>query len=108
MVFQDVIQFPSHMKKVRSQALCPDVNVLMQSERLFSNAIGDTDSNRNYIFQTGKTFFAKLYGGKQMKITSMNELRFQLFTSRKAKAPAIKNLPPTDEALEHHIMRAHL
>ena len=43
-----------------------------------------------------------------MKITSVNELRFQLFTTRKAKAPAIKNLPPTDEALEHHLMRAHL
>ena len=80
----------------------------MQSERLFFNAVGDIDSNRNYIFQTGKTFFAKSYGGKPMKITSMNELRFQLFTFRKAKAPAIKNLPPTDEALEHHLMRAHL
>ena len=80
----------------------------MQSETLFFNAIGDIDSNRNDIFQTGKTFFAKLYGGKQMRITSMNELRFQLFTSRKAKAPAIKKLPPSDEALEQHLMRAHL
>ena len=76
MLFQDVIQFPTHFGKGKTQALCPDA-----------------------------TFFAKLYGGKQMKITSMNELRFQLFTSRKAKAPAIKNLPPT---LKHHLMRAHL
>ena len=79
----DSVSFPYGKGKVTS------VNVLMQRERIFFNAIGDIDSNRNDIFQTGKTFFAKLYGGKQMKITSMNELRFQLFTSRKAKAPAI-------------------
>ena len=73
----------------------------MQREKLFFNAVGDIDS-RNDIFQTGKTYFAKLYGGKQMKITSMIELRFQLFTPRKKRLQSKICLQQT------HLMRAHL
>ena len=73
----------------------------MQSEKLFFNAIGDIKSNRNYIFQSGKTFFAKLYGASEA-----NEDNF----IERVEVPVVhlsKKLA-SEEALEHHLMRAHL
>ena len=72
----DSVSFPYGKGKVTS------LNVLMQSERLFLMQLVILTVTEMIFFRQEKHFFfAKLYGGKQMKITSINKLRFQLFTS---------------------------
>ena len=81
MLFQGVIQFPYHMEKVRSQ----DLMSRCKAKSYFSMQLVILRVTE-MILQSGKTFYAKLYGSKQMIITSLNELRFQLFTSRKTSS----------------------
>ena len=67
--------------------------------------IGEISSSKQDVIDVGKTFFAHLYGSNES--STMNSLRHKIFLSSKS-APEIKTLPPTDEALTYHILRAHV
>ena len=66
---------------------------------------GEISTDKKDLIAAGRRFFCRLYGQKQT--TTMNKLRYKLFAGKKS-TPKVKTLPPTDEALEAHILRAHL
>ena len=57
------------------------------------------------LLKTGQMFFAALYG--QSKCTSLNVVRYMIYTKKKGKPPLVKSLPPTDKNLLLHMLRAH-
>ena len=98
----DSVSYPFKKGKVTA------VHVLMKNSNLQLNKIGDTETPKQVMLNTGKAFFVKLYSGKLFKDMQINDLRYKLFTSKTDRTLPIKTLPPTEEALEHHILRAHL
>lgn len=81
------------------------LKLLQRNNDLHLEIIGNQNSSDTEVYETGRSFFNKLYGCNGSK--TMNELRFVCFTKRRS-TPKIKSLPPTDEALRNHLMRAHL
>ena len=67
--------------------------------------LGEGEATPTEIQQATRAFFLQLYG--QPKSSSMNEARYNIFRSRK-KPPPLKKLPPTDNNLALHGLRAHL
>ena len=67
--------------------------------------LGREDATLDQIKKTAEEFFRALYG--QKKAASLNDARCRVYKSRK-KNPALKNLPPTDQNLLLHTLRAHL
>ena len=55
---------------------------------------------------TGRKFICALYG--QQEGTRMSVARHRLYTRRSGKLMKIMSLPPTEENLNLHILRAHL
>ena len=41
------------------------------------------------------------------KCTSLNVIRYMIYTKKKGKSPLVKSLPPTDKNLLRHMLRAH-
>ena len=57
------------------------------------------------LLKTGQTFFAALHG--QPKCTSLNTVRYTIYTKNKGNPPLAKSLPPTDKNVLRHILRIH-
>ncbi|MCG7883058.1 MAG: hypothetical protein JAY96_15870 [Candidatus Thiodiazotropha endolucinida] len=67
--------------------------------------IGDVGTTRPDLMTAAMPFFIALYG--QPQGTSMESVRFTLFTKKK-RNPKVMSLPPTSANLMQHILRAHL
>ena len=67
--------------------------------------LGREDATLDQIIKTAEEFYRVLYG--QKKAASLNDARCRVYKSRK-KPPALKNLPPTDQNVLLHTLRAHL
>ena len=57
------------------------------------------------LAETGQTFFSTLYG--QPKCTSLNAVRYTIYTKKKGKPQLVMSLPLTDKNLLLHMLRAH-
>ncbi len=73
--------------------------------------LGNTDQNNDAILLQCMAFIAACYGYPNE--TDMSSLRFKVWTNKMANhkinaAPKLKVLPPTKEAFEQHVRRAHL
>ena len=69
------------------------------------DVLGAPDISQGQLKATAGAFFLALYG--QKKTDSLNSARYKMYTSRK-KPPPLKKLPPTDNHLQLHVLRAHL
>ena len=67
--------------------------------------LGEPDIIQGQLKATAGAFFLALYG--QKKTDSLNSARYKMYMSRK-KPPPLKKLPPTDNNLQLHVLRAHL
>ena len=67
--------------------------------------LGQPEATHAQLKATADSFFLPLYG--QQSCTTMNEARARFYRSRK-KPPPLKKLPPTDDNLQMHVLRAHL
>ena len=81
------------------------VKLLLKSDDLGLNILGETKTPGPDIVQVGSKLFAELYGAKAP--TTMNKLRYKLF-SKSPDVPNIRSLPPTDESLQLHLKRCLL
>lgn len=79
---------------------------LMKKSKLDLSAIGEANTSEEQLLTAGCHLFCLLYG-IDAPIT-MNELRYTIFTTKREKCSNLRLLPPTDEALSHHMQRAHL
>lgn len=79
-------------------------------EKVPLHLIGDKDSAMDLVIQEGKKFVASCYGQHD---ESSSKNRRSIWVNKtdgakkSAKPPALKNLPPTNEALILNIKRAH-
>ena len=69
------------------------------------DVLGEPDISQGQLKATAGAFFLALYG--QKKTDSLNSARYKMYMSRK-KPPPLKKLPPTDNNLQLHFLRAHL
>ena len=69
------------------------------------DVLGEPDISQGQLKATAGAFFPALYG--QKKTDSLNSARYKMYMSRK-KPPSFKKLPPTDNNLQLHVLRAHL
>ena len=67
--------------------------------------VGEETAILEDLLKTGQTFFAALHG--QPKSTSLNTVRYTIYTKKKGNPPLAKSLPPTDKNLLRHILRTH-
>ena len=67
--------------------------------------LGEPEATHAQLKATADSFFLPFYG--QQSCTTMNEARARFFRSSK-KPPPLKKLPPTDDNLQMHVLRAHL
>jgi hypothetical protein len=81
------------------------LNILMKHDNLGLECFGEEGTTKEEIIEVGSRYFSYLYGATTQK--TMNFLRHKNFVSSKT-TPAIKTLPPTDEALKQHLLRCHL
>lgn len=70
------------------------------------NVLGEMDSTHAALMETGKHFFAAIYG--QPPGSSMSEARYKMYSRKKGKPMRIMALPPTESNLLFHVRRAHL
>ena len=68
-------------------------------------AFGESDADRDTLVEAGNNFIYCLYKDDNRGLT-MNQTRHYLFCSKK-DTPKIQSLPPTDDALLQHFLRAH-
>ena len=86
------------------------VKLLLKSDDLGLNILGETTTPGPDIVQIGSKLFAELhvYGARAARApTTINKLCYKLF-SKSQHVPNIRSLPPTDESLDLHLKRAHL
>ena len=69
------------------------------------DVLGEPDISQGQLKATAGAFFLALYG--QKKTDSLNSARYKMYMSQK-KPPPLKKLPPTDNNLQLHVLRAHL
>ncbi len=69
-------------------------------------ALGELDATHAQLMEVGQSFICALYGQKQG--TSMCEARYQLYSRKSGKLLKLMALPPTEQNLFLHILRAHL
>ena len=69
------------------------------------DVLGEPDISQGQLKATAGAFFLALY--RQKKTDSLNSSRYKMYMSRK-KPPPLKKLPPTDNNLQLHVLRAHL
>ena len=58
---------------------------------------GELNATISDVMCTGCRIFGRLYGAKCDTTTTMNALRYKIFSTR-LKVPSLKSLPPTDES----------
>ena len=69
------------------------------------DVLGEPDISQGQLKATAGAFFLALYGQKETD--SLNSARYKMYMSRK-KPPPLKKLPPADNNLQLHVIRAHL
>ena len=67
--------------------------------------VGEETATLEDLLKTGQTFFAALHG--QSKCTSLNAVRYTIYSKKKGKPTLVKSLLPTDKNLLLHMLRAH-
>lgn len=66
------------------------------------------NSTRDEIFSQGIKFFLEVFNSKKKNITTLNELRYDMFNAKAAVSSTfLKNLPPTDNAAKFHLLRTY-
>ena len=85
------------------------VKCLKEGYRL--NYLGHMNMKQSNLFVEATTFIAACYGSKERK--NMTAVRFEIWSQKMAHkritaAPSLKTLPPTTEAFEEHVIRAHV
>lgn len=95
----DTVSYPFGKGKVTA------VN-LMKKGKLDLSILGEPSTSEDELMSAGHHLFCSLYGLDAS--TPMTELRYTLFTTRMEKCSNLRLLPPTDDALCHHMKRAHL
>lgn len=70
------------------------------------SALGEINASNAELMDAGLAFFCALYG--QSQGTTMSVARYQLYTKKSCKRFKIMSLPPTEQNLFLHILRAHL
>ena len=86
------------------------VKPLNVAEKIPLKHVGEKSAEIKEVVDEGKRFVAKCYG--QVNVSSSKNRRAMWIAKtdgakKSAKPPALKSLPPTDEALEVNIKRAH-
>ena len=99
----DSVSYPFGKGKITAVNLMNDSTLVLLLQKL-----GNVNCDIGEVLESGKAFFMRLYGGKKLTQLTINQLRYKLFTKRTDKTPKIKTLPPTEDALKHHILRPHL
>ena len=69
------------------------------------SVVGEETATLEDLLKTGQTFFATLYGQPQR--TSLNAVRYTIYTKKKGKPQLVMSLPLTDKNLLLHMLRAH-
>ena len=95
----DTVPYPFNKGKVAA------LNVLKAGN--FPNVfdtLGEEGVSPDSVRETGRQFFAALYS--QPSTVTMNEARHRIYTRKKGKPIRIMALPPTDDNLDFHVMRA--
>ena len=74
-------------------------------------ALGRTDSHIDNVIQEATAFMAACYGSTKMN--NMSDVRVNVWSMKTVRqkataAPQLKNLPPTTEAFELNVRRAHI
>ena len=72
--------------------------------------LGDSSASLSDVIEEGKRFIAKCYAQTSVSSSTNRQSIWMAKTQRSkvsAKPPALKSLPPTDEALELNIKRSH-
>ena len=69
------------------------------------NVLAEETATEAALHEMGTEFFCALYGLSNSM--SMNAARYAIYSMNKSKPPQIKALPPTDENLCYHMLRAH-
>ena len=96
----DTVSYPFGKGKVSA------INVMMKHDNLDLTPVGQPNTSEEVLMETGRRLFCLLYGVKIC--TTMAEVCHMLFTTKREKCSNLHSLPPTDEALTHHMKRAHL
>ena len=96
----DTVSYPSNKVKLTPLSKLREGNF----PELYS-VVGEETATLEDLLKTGQTFFAALYG--QSKCTSLNVVRYMIYTKKKGKPPLVKSLPPTDTNLLLHMLRVH-
>ena len=95
----DTVSYPFNKGKLTALSKLREGNF----PELYS-VVGETATLED-LLKTGQTLFAALYG--QSKCTSLNVVRYTIYTKKKGKPPLVKSLPLTDKNLLLHMLRAH-
>ena len=95
----DTVSFPCGKGKVSA------INVLLKNDLSGMEKLGERETTQGELVEIAKMFFFLLYA--QRDATTMKEARYNFFKKRK-KPPCLKYLPPTDQNLLLHVLRAHL
>lgn len=83
------------------------LNILMAGDfPELNSALGELDASHEQLVQVGQTFFCTLY--VQKPGTTMSETRYRIYTRKSGKLPKLMSLPPTEQNLFLHILRAYL
>lgn len=86
------------------------LKALKAAYKMHLKHIGDIAADLDEVIKEGKQFVAECYGQKCLSSSINRAVMWKHKTDgakKSAKPPALKSLPPTDEALEMNIKRAH-
>ena len=70
------------------------------------SALGEFDATQEQLLEAGQAFICALYG--QQYGTTMSEARYKMLMRKSGKLFKLMSLPPTEQNLFLHILRAHL
>ena len=90
------------------------IKVLQTKQNISLNSIGDLNKPLDDCITEGRQFLLHCYGQKNVR--TLNDARKRIWKSRISKnpktvkiaAPKLQSLPPTDEAFQENLKRAHL
>ena len=78
--------------------------IFLQYPQIGLEILGEDVTSENDLMRLAKTFFSLWYCGKP---TTKESLRHYVFRTHRT-TPKLPNMPPTDDALKMHVLRAHL
>ena len=67
--------------------------------------LGEADTAQEELKTIGESFFCIMYGYPSG--TKIGDVRYQMYTKKKSKALVLQALPPTEQNMFLHILRAH-